>query len=60
MLLQPINDETIWREQPQYTPVLNGVQRSDPGIELLFGQFLLQTDDAAIPEICLSLQRGPR
>jgi hypothetical protein len=60
MLLQPVNDETIWRKQPQDTPVFHSVQRSDPGVELLLGQFFLQTDDAAVPEICLSLQRGPR
>jgi hypothetical protein len=52
-LLYPLEDETVGRNEPQTT--LDGVftlkaERSDPGVELLRGQFLFELTQAGIPE----------
>ena len=41
VLVHPVDDETVRREQAQRAAVLHGLQRPDPGIELLLRQFRL-------------------
>ena len=58
MFVQPIHDETIGCQQFQYGAVFNGLQRANPGIELLLGQLCLEVAHAAVPYCHFRLQRG--
>ena len=50
MVLDPIYDKTVWRQQSKDRPVVNGLQGTNPGIELLLGQLRLQDADALVPK----------
>ena len=50
VLLEPVNDKSIRREQTKNTAVEHRLQRSDPDIELLFWQFGLKLAHAADPQ----------
>jgi hypothetical protein len=49
VLLQPIDDEAIRRQQFQNAAILYCLKRPDPGVELLLWQFSLEVADTAIP-----------
>ena len=50
VLVEPVNDEAVWREQFQRLRVFNRMQRPDPGIKLLLRQLRLQFAYTMIPE----------
>jgi len=37
VLLEPVDNKAIWREEPEYAPVIHGLKGPNPGIELLLG-----------------------
>ena len=60
MLLEPVNDKAVWRQQAQYGVPFNRLQGADPGVELLFRQFRLQDANALVPKRRFSRQEIPR
>ncbi len=60
MLLQPVDDETIRREQAQQGIVVDGLQRADPGVELLLGELYLQDAEALVPKRRFGRQNIPQ
>ena len=60
MLLEPVYDEAVWRQQAQYGVPFDCLQGPDPGIELLLRQFGLQDADALVPKRRFSRQEIPR
>ncbi len=50
VLIHPVDDETVRREQAQRPSVLHGLQRPDPRIELLLRQFHFQLRETAAPQ----------
>ena len=50
VLLQPVNDKAIGRQQPQDAAVVNGLQWSNPGVKLLLRELCLQGAKALVPE----------
>ena len=60
VLIEPVDDKTIGREQFQDRAVLDGLQWPDPGIELLFRQLGLKVANTVIPYCCFLLQGCPR
>ena len=49
MFLDPLHDETVGRQQSHRTAFLDGLKRSDPGIELLLGELYFQCSEASRP-----------
>jgi hypothetical protein len=49
VLPQPFDDIPVRRQQPQLSIVLNGLQGTHPGIELLHREFALEHAQTAIP-----------
>src|ERR1700675_3242248 len=45
----PVDHETIGRQQAQAGAALDGLERFDPGVELLLRQFVLESTDTAGP-----------
>ena len=60
MLLEPVYDEAVWRQQAQHGVPFDRLQGPDPGIELLLRQFGLQDADALVPKRRFSRQEIPR
>ena len=58
MFIEPINHKAIRRKQAQGVRGLNGLQRTNPGVELLLWQLRLEFANTVIPESRFSLQRG--
>ena len=50
MLLEPVDDEAIWREQAQRGTFVLGLKRPNPGVELLLRKLRLQNAEAMIPK----------
>jgi hypothetical protein len=50
VLIDPIDDVTVGCQQSQPVPVLDGLQRADPGVESLFREFRLEPAEALMPE----------
>ena len=50
VLGDPVDDVTVGRQQAQATPVLDCLQRPDPGVERLFGELRFQAAEALMPE----------
>ena len=46
----PVDDEAIRRQQPQRAVSFDGLQRPNPGVELLLGQLGLERTHAASPK----------
>ena len=59
VLVHPVDDVSIGREQVESAASLYGLQRSDPGIEMLGRQLFLEAAQALIPE-CRFHDRRPR
>ena len=51
MVSDPVEYEAIGRQQLELVGFLYDLQGTDPGVELLRGQFLLQFFSAALPKI---------
>ena len=49
MLLQPVNNKAIGCEEPQDVAVIHGLQRANPGVELLLGKLRLKDAEALVP-----------
>ncbi len=49
VLLQPVNDKPVRREEAQDLAIIDGLQGANPGIELLLGQLRLQDAKALVP-----------
>ena len=49
VLVDPIDDEAVRREQTQGVAVLDRLQRADPGVELLLRQLGFQLGKTAVP-----------
>ncbi len=60
VLLQPVDDEAIGRQQPQLVTVLDRLQRPNPGVELLLGQLCLQDAKTVVPQRRFGRQHIPR
>ena len=60
MFIEPINNEAIRRKKPQRILGLYGLQRANPGVELLLWQLRLEFANTVIPESRFSLQRGSK
>jgi hypothetical protein len=50
VLIDPIDDVPVGRQQSQPVPVFDGLQRADPGVEGLFREFRLEPAEALMPE----------
>ena len=50
VLVDPVDDVTIGRQQAQPAAVLDGLQRADPGVEVLFRELRFEAAQALIPE----------
>jgi len=53
VFLHPVEHETVRGEKLQPVPLGFGVQRPDPGVELLFGNLVLQSIQALLPKGCV-------
>jgi len=60
VLAEPIDDKAIRREQAQRGVIIDGLQWSDPGVELLLGKLYLQDAEALVPKRRLDRQNTPR
>ena len=49
VLLEPVDDKAVGGKQSQYAAIINGLQGTNPGIELLLGKLCLQHAKALVP-----------
>ena len=49
VLLQPIDDKPVWREQAQDLAVVDRLQGANPGVELLLGKLRLKDTQTLAP-----------
>jgi len=50
VLVHPVHDIAVRREQPQAAPVFHRLQREDPGVVMLGREFLFEAAQALVPE----------
>jgi hypothetical protein len=50
VLVDPVHYESVGRQQSQNATVLDGLQRTNPRVELLLGQFNFQLSQTALPQ----------
>ncbi len=50
MFANPFENNLVGSQQPQVVTVFNGVQRANPGVELLLWQFVFKTNQTLLPE----------
>ena len=50
MLAYPLENKLVRCQQPQVVTVFNGMQRANPGIELLLWQLALKANQTLLPE----------
>ena len=50
VIVDPIDDKPVGGQKPKRGTVFDGVQRSNPGVELLLGQIRAKLADAAVPD----------
>ena len=56
VLLDPDDDEAIGGEELQLAVALDGLQRPDPGVELLLGHLALEMPETVMPNVpCTSI-----
>jgi hypothetical protein len=55
IVLEPADDKLVRRQQPQCVGLLNGLERTDPGVEVLLGKVALELPDTTVPERCRHL-----
>ena len=60
MALNPVNHKAIRRQKPQHRAIINSLERSNPGVELLLRQLCLQDARALVPKRRFSGQGVPR
>ena len=60
MLIQPLNNKSVRRQQLEYASILDGLERTNPSIELLLRQLSLKVSNTSIPYCRFGLQGCPR
>jgi len=60
MLIQPLNNKSVRRQQLEYPSILDGLERTNPSIELLLRQLCLKVSNTSIPYCRFGLQGCPR
>ena len=56
MLIQPLNNKSVRRQQPEHPSILDGLERTNPSIELLLRQLCLKVSNTSIPYCRFRLQ----